>query len=54
VTRLPRQGWKNGLEHDWISRRARRMLAFIHRPGMGRFIKRQLAKRRRREPIPED
>ena len=32
------QKLKSGLEWDWVSNRARRLGAFIRRPGMGRFI----------------
>jgi hypothetical protein len=52
MRRAPRQK-TNGAENDWIQRCWRKAFGLWNRPGRGRYSKRQMARRRRRERIEE-
>jgi hypothetical protein len=41
----------NGAENDWLDKRMRRNIV---KSGRGKYSKRQMARRRRREPIDAD
>lgn len=42
---------RNGGENDWCFKRLRLAFSLNQRPGRGKFSKRAMARRRRREPI---
>ena len=45
---------RNGAEQDWCSKYWRRELGLNQRPGRGKYSKRAMARRRRREPLETD
>ena len=51
MRRAPRQKM-SGAANDWCQKGWRRLFALNERSGRGRFTKRQLARQRRREPLP--
>src|SRR5438874_5140991 len=55
MRRAPRQK-TSGYEYDWTDQRARtrRIFRLNRRPGIGKYIKRALARKRRRQPIEND
>jgi hypothetical protein len=54
MRRSDRQELKTGWEYDWVALHWRRLLGYVHRPGFGKWVKRQMARRRRREGLPAD
>lgn len=53
MRRGPRQKM-NGDAQDWCSKWWRRAIGLMDRPGVGKAVKRQLARQRRREPMPSE
>lgn len=49
-----RQKLISGDEQDWCNRWARRAYQLTRKPGIGKYNKRNMARRRRREPIKRD
>jgi hypothetical protein len=54
MRRGTRQRLIDGHSWDWVHRWTRRMFRMTRRSGKGKYIKRRLARRRRREPIERD
>lgn len=54
MRRGTRQRLIDGHAWDWVHRWTRRLFRMNRWPGKGKYIKRRLARRRRREPIEPD
>ena len=53
MRRAPRQK-TTGAENDWIIKKWRRLFDLSNRRGRGKYAKRAMARRRRREPHDRD
>lgn len=45
---------RNGIEQDWCSNWTRRAFGLNLKPRLGKAVKKAMARRRRREPLPDD